>query len=189
MKPRTVSQWVTDASGSFGNQDGERQSGGWLADRLCKDEWVRGQEEEGGNKLFPKAVEWRRRQKWDWEQVRQDMSKKDFGIVLVNDEKSFLVSGARRSSDREIEQRRGESGKRAAWRQTEGKQWFSWAGHMSCTEVTYSSRLSLRLSYSVHPAIHSLFHYPEWIWNNQSHFSGLWTDGSAYLKMSNSWDH
>lgn len=50
------------------------------------------------------------------------MSKKDFGIVLVNDEKSFLVSGARRSSDREIEQRRGESGKRAAWRQTEGKQ-------------------------------------------------------------------
>lgn len=89
-------------------------------------------------------------------------------------EEFFLVSSARRSSDREIEQRRGESGKRAGWRQTEGKQWFSWAGHMSCTEVTYSSRLSLRLSYSVHPAIHSLFHYPEWIWNNQFHFSGLW---------------
>lgn len=48
--------------------------------------------------------------------------KREFGIVLVSDEKSFLVSSARRSSAREIEQRRGENGKRAGWRQTEGKQ-------------------------------------------------------------------
>lgn len=116
--------------GLFGHgEDRERQRGGRLADRLCKDEWVR-EEHVGEGKLFPQAVKRRRRQ----ERLRASVAghvKREFGAVLVSDQKSFSKRFQKErwheGSDAEEERTKG------SWMETEAKLWFSRAEYTPCT--------------------------------------------------------
>ncbi len=99
-------------------EDGERQRGGWLADRLCKDEWVR-KEEVGESKLFLTAMKWRRRQEWGWKRERGRACQKRVWVVLVSDKKSFSKQRLKGLEDWQRDSRKRRKGWKESRMQTD----------------------------------------------------------------------